>query len=69
MKALVSRSMKKKFMKLFPDWQADHNNEVWPSQLVSYKSPRRYYWLVSDNFTEAQKQFFVQNHVRMEEVI
>lgn len=69
MKALVSRSMKKKFMKLFPDWQADYNNEVWSSQLVSYNSPRHYYWLVSNNFTEVQKQFFVQNHIRTEDVI
>lgn len=65
MKALVSRSMKKKFYKAFPGWKDIAHNYVYHVGMIT-KKLTYFFWLESNNFTEAQKQFFVQNHIRTE---
>lgn len=68
MKALVSRSMKKKFKRAFPDWENDKvNNSIWPTCGSPYEcSAHFFYWLVSDCFNDEHKRFFQENNIRVE---
>lgn len=66
MKALVSRSMKKRFYKAFPDWKDKAHNYVYHVGMILNRKPTYFFQLESNSFTDAQKQFFVENHIRTE---